>query len=262
MIELSKIGVTFSPNTVNEKKALKGISLAIDEGEFISLIGSNGAGKSTLLNVIAGEILPNSGTIKICGKDVTPLKPHQRSSWVARVFQDPLIGSCGDLTVAENLALASKRGTSRGLSSGLTQAMKAEFKESLASLNLDLATRLDTPMKLLSGGQRQAISLLMATWSPLKILLLDEHTAALDPRTAASIMELTQRIVKEKKITVLMVTHSLQYALQYGTRTVMLHEGQVLCDLSTEKRQGLTVQDLLSKFGTTIDDDKILLGAN
>lgn len=259
MIRLQNIHVTFAPDTVMEKKGLCGIDLDIREGEFVTVIGSNGAGKSTLLNSIAGEILPTSGAIYIDEDNVTKLPGYARAHFVARVFQDPLAGSCGDLTIAENLALAQRRGKTRYLSWALSRALKSDFKEVVKRLKLNLEDRLDTSMSLLSGGQRQAVSLLMATLSPLKILLLDEHTSALDPKTAAYVMDLTQEIINEKKLTALMVTHSLQQALRYGTRTIMLHEGKIIYDVQGEERARLTPQDLLKQFGTSVDDDRLLL---
>lgn len=259
MITLSNLKVTFAPGTVMEKQALRGINLKIAEGEFITLIGSNGAGKSTLLNAIAGEVRSTAGTIHIDDKEVTKLPAHGRAGLVARVFQDPLAGTCGDLTIAENLALAHRRGQSRGLRKGLSRSDREFYAETLKILKLGLESRLDTAMSLLSGGQRQAVSLLMATLSPLKILLLDEHSSALDPKTAAFVMKLTEEIVMEKHLTALMVTHSLQQALHSGTRTVMLHEGKVIYDVKGKARDKLTVPDLLKQFGTAMDDDRLLL---
>jgi putative ABC transport system ATP-binding protein len=259
MITLSHLKVTFAPGTVMEKKALRNIGLKISEGEFITVIGSNGAGKSTLLNAIAGEVMPTEGAIHIDDKEVTRLPAHARSDLVARVFQDPLAGTCGDLTIAENMALANRRGQSRGLSKALSRIDREYYAEKLKTLKLGLENRLDTAMCLLSGGQRQAVSLLMATLSPLKILLLDEHSSALDPKTAAFVMKLTEEIVTEKGLTTLMVTHSLHQALHSGTRTIMLHEGKVIYDVSGEDRKKLTVPDLLKQFGTAMDDDRLLL---
>ena len=256
MIALNAIKVLFSPGTATEKVALHALSLDIQEGEFVTVIGSNGAGKSTLLNIISGETLPQSGDVVIDGHTVTSLRTHERSHAVARVFQDPLAGTCGDLTVAENLALAQKRGLSRLFRLALTAQKKAHFKELLKSLNLGLETRLNTMISLLSGGQRQAVSLLMATQSPLKILLLDEHTAALDPKTAESVMNITNELVQTKKLTTLMVTHSLHQALDFGTRTIMLHEGKIIYDVRGEERKSLTPQDLLKRF--SLDDDRLL----
>lgn len=259
MITLNNIHVTFTPGTITEKKALQGVDLTIREGEFITVIGSNGAGKSTFLNAIAGEIIPSLGTIFIDDKDVTKLSSFDRADLVARVFQDPLAGTCADLTIAENMALALRRGKTRGLSPALNHATREHFKGILQQLNLGLEDRLDTLMSLLSGGQRQAVSLLMATLSPLKILLLDEHTAALDPKTASYVMELSQKIITEKQLTALMVTHSLHQALHFGTRTIMLHEGKIIYDVSGDERNKLTPQDLLNQFGRSMDDDRLLL---
>jgi len=259
MITLNNIHVTFSPGTITEKNALLGVNLKIQEGEFVTVIGSNGAGKSTLLNAIAGEVLPSQGSICIDDKDVSKLAPHARADLVARVFQDPLSGTCADLTIAENMALALQRGKRRGLSWALSHNTRDLFYQTLKNLDLGLENRIDTLMSLLSGGQRQAVSLLMATLSPLKILLLDEHTSALDPKTAAYVMELSQRIITEKQLTALMVTHSLHQALHYGTRTIMLHEGKIIYDVSGPERASLTAQDLLKQFGRSMDDDRLLL---
>lgn len=255
MIRLDNIHVTFNAGQVTEKKALIGLSLPIEESEFIAVIGSNGAGKSTLLNTIAGEVRSTQGQLIIDEEDVTKQPAFERARLVARVFQDPRSGTCGDLTIAENLALASRRGQSHPWKTAMTNL--SAFKDALSQLNLGLEDRMDTPMSLLSGGQRQAISLLMATLSPMKILLLDEHTSALDPKTAAFVMGLTTTIIEKKKLTALMVTHSLQQALHVGNRTVMLHEGKVIFDVKDPERRTLTVQDLLNKFG--VDDDRLLL---
>lgn len=260
MIKLKNLVVTFNQGTIQEKKALQGITLQIAMGEFITVIGSNGAGKTTLLNAISGEVKATSGVILIGDRDETTLPTHRRAADVARVFQDPLAGTCGGLTIAENMALAERRGHSRGLSWALRKQDRERYKEVLRILNLGLENRLDSLMSTLSGGQRQAVSLVMTTLSPLKILLLDEHTSALDPKTAAFVMKLTEKLIAEKKLTALMVTHSLQQALQYGTRTVMLHGGQVIYDVAGEARENLTAQDLLKQFGASVDDDKLLLG--
>lgn len=259
MITLKDINVTFSPGTVMEKPALRGINLAIEAGEFITVIGSNGAGKSTLLNTIAGEILPSQGQIFMDDDNVTAHLSYQRAALVARVFQDPLAGTCGDLTIAENLSLAAYRGQSRKWRRALTKTDLQTYRQCLEELGLGLENRLDTPMSLLSGGQRQAVSLLMATLSPLKILLLDEHTAALDPKTADFIMNLTSSMIQEKGLTALMVTHSLQQALHMGNRTIMLHEGKIIFDAKGQERAQLTPKDLFEKFGTSLDDDRLLL---
>lgn len=259
MITLKNIKVTFNSGTLIEKRALRGVDLKIKDGEFVTVIGSNGAGKSTILNVIAGEILPTTGSIRMGDNTVTKSPSYARASMVARVFQDPLAGTCGNLTIAENMALAERRGASRGFISALSKSKRAEYSDLLGRLNLGLHNRLDTLIGTLSGGQRQAISLLMATLSPLHILLLDEHTAALDPKTAAFVMKLSEDIIAEKNLTALMVTHSLSQALQSGTRTIMLHEGKIIYDVSGEERATLTPQDLLAKFGSSVDDDRLLL---
>lgn len=259
MIRLKNIHVTFGSNTILEKKALKGVNLDIEEGDFITVIGSNGAGKSTLLNSIAGDVMIVDGAIFIDEEDVTRKKAYDRAKVVSRVFQDPLVGTCGNLSIAENMALALDRGRVRGFNRALNFDRKEQFKTILKRLDLGLENRLDSEMCLLSGGQRQAISLLMATLSPLKILLLDEHTSALDPKTASYVLNLTQKIVAEKKLTVLMVTHSLQQALLVGNRTIILHNGKILYDVKGDKRLKITVEDLLSHFGRNIDDDRLLL---
>lgn len=259
MIRLDDIHITFSAHQIAEKKALRGIALDIAEGEFITVVGSNGAGKSTLLNAIAGEILPTSGKIFMDGQDVTPQPTYERARLVARVFQDPLAGTCGDLTIAENMALAAQRGHPRRLRPALSKISRDYYATQLERLGLGLENRLDTPMFLLSGGQRQAVSLLMATFSPLKILLLDEHTSALDPKTAAFIIELTNSIIKENNLTALMVTHSLHQALECGTRLIMLHEGCIIENIGEPMKKSLSIPQLLDKFGQTIDDDRLLL---
>lgn len=259
MISLSNINLTFAPGTSREKKALQNISLQINEGDFITVIGSNGAGKSTLLNTISGEYLSDSGVIFIDDQDVTHIPAQGRSRDVARVFQDPLAGTCGDLTIAENMALAHYRGQSRGFSRAIKSQSFDHYYAALKNLGLGLESRLDTSMSLLSGGQRQAISLLMATLSPLKILLLDEHTSALDPKTAAFVMDLTNHIIQTQKLTALMVTHSLNQAIKYGNRTIMLHEGRIVKDIQGEDRRQLTPDCVMSMFADAADD-KLLLG--
>lgn len=261
MISLKKINVSFGAGTPLYRIGLKDFCLDIHEGEFVTVIGSNGAGKSTLLNTIAGEILPTSGSIWIDAESVTNNYTNKRAQYVARVFQDPLAGTCASLSIAENLALAAKRGKNRFLNSSVNAAKREHFKNILKQLNLGLEKRLDTPMAMLSGGQRQAVSLLMSTLSSIKILLLDEHTAALDPKTSKFVMELTNKIVLENKLTALMVTHSLSQALQYGNRTIMLHEGKFIYDVKGDERQKLTPQDLMKQFGSSIDSDKLLLNS-
>lgn len=259
MIRLESIHVTFAAGQVTEKKAIRDLSINIEEGDFITVIGSNGAGKSTFLSTIAGDITASSGKIFIDGQDVTNQKAHQRAGLVARVFQDPLAGTCGELTIAENMALAEQRGRSRRWIPAISKNSRDFYASHLEKLGLGLENRLDTPMFLLSGGQRQAVSLLMATLSPLKILLLDEHTSALDPKTAAFVMQLTETIIAEKQLTALMVTHSLHQAIHSGNRTIMLHEGQIIDDMPEATKKDITINQLLAKFGETVDDDKLLL---
>lgn len=263
MLQIQNIHLTFSPNTPLETKALRGASLYIKPGEFVSVIGSNGAGKSSLLNVVAGDTFVDQGRILIDQKDVTRLPSWRRAKDVARVFQDPMAGTCEDLTVEENLSFAYRRGQGRGLKVATDQRLRTLFQDRLALLGLGLEKRLKDRIGLLSGGQRQAVSLLMATLRPSKVLLLDEHTAALDPRIAAFILELTNTLVREQQLTTMMVTHSMQQALEYGDRTVMLHQGQVIFDVSGEERQRMTVADLLAMFQqqqqTALADDALLL---
>ncbi|WP_032112835.1 ABC transporter ATP-binding protein [Candidatus Paracaedibacter symbiosus] len=259
MIHLDNIHVTFAPGQVTEKKAIRGISINIKEGDFITVVGSNGAGKSTFLNTIAGEVAALRGTISIDGQDVTKQKTHERARLVARVFQDPLAGTCADLTIAENMALAELRGKSRTWIPAISKQSRELYATLLERLGLGLENRLDTPMFLLSGGQRQAVSLLMTSLSPLKILLLDEHTSALDPKTAAFVMALTEEIIAEKNLTALMVTHSLHQAIYSGNRMIVLHEGRVIDDIDGTEKKNLSINQLLAKFGQTVDDDRLLL---
>jgi putative ABC transport system ATP-binding protein len=248
MIELNNIHVTFHAGTATEKQALRGIHLKIPAGEFLTVIGSNGAGKSTLLSIITGNVLPDQGTVVFEGVDVSRWSVEKRSTYVGRVFQDPLEGTCGALTIEENLALALKRGQKRGFRQAIPSRLKSHFQDILSQLNMGLENHLEQPIGLLSGGQRQAVSLMMAVLSPMKILVLDEHTAALDPKSAALIIQLTRQIVADKKLTALMVTHSMHQALEVGDRTIMLNNGQIIEDLSQEQRQNLTSQDLLKLF--------------
>lgn len=263
MLSARHLRLTFNPGTPIETQALRGMSLDIPSGQFVTVIGSNGAGKSTFLNAISGEQAVDSGHILIDGEDVTRLAVWDRARKVARVFQDPMAGTCENLTIEENLSLALGRGQFRSLRLAVREEMRALFRERLSMLGLGLENRLTDRIGLLSGGQRQAVSLLMAALRPSRILLLDEHTAALDPRTARFVLDLTARIVSEHQLTTMMVTHSMRQALEVGDRTVMLHHGQVVLDVSGEMRKALTVSDLLAMFekvrGETIVDDALLL---
>ena len=264
MIRVDKLSVVFGAGTALENRVLNELSLEIPSGQFVTVIGSNGAGKSTLLNVIAGEVSASAGRVIIGERDVTRLAAADRAALVARVFQDPRAGTCETLTVEENLALAASRGRARGLRLALNEAQRTRFRAALEGLGLGLENRLSDSIGLLSGGQRQATSLLMASIEPMQILLLDEHVAALDPRTAALVLQLTQRIIAEQKLTALMVTHSMRQALAMGERTLMLHEGRVVLDLSGEERKRMDVDGLVARFrsqhGETMDSDSLLLG--
>ena len=263
MLSAQDLFITFNPGTPIETRALRGMSLEIPAGQFVTVIGSNGAGKSTFLNAISGDIGVDTGRIAIDGLDVTRSPVWERAERVSRVFQDPMAGTCEDLTIEENMALAQQRGTRRGLRGAVKQAERAMYRERLSTLGLGLENRLTDRIGLLSGGQRQAVSLLMAALQPSRILLLDEHTAALDPRTADFVLQLTARIVQENKLTTMMVTHSMRQALDVGERTVMLHQGQVVLDVSGEERARLDVPDLLQMFekvrGEKLADDALLL---
>lgn len=263
MLKANDVQITFNPGTPIETKALQGLSLEIPSGQFVTVIGTNGAGKSTFLNAVSGDLRVDSGSILIDETEVTRLPPWQRASKVARVFQDPMAGTCEDLTIEENMALAQQRGNKRGLGRAVKNPQREVYRQQLARLGLGLENRLSDRIGLLSGGQRQAVSLLMAALQPSRILLLDEHTAALDPRTADFVLELTQRIVQEQQLTTMMVTHSMRQALDVGERTVMLHQGKVVLDVSGEQRKGMQIPDLLDMFeqvrGEKISDDSLLL---
>ena len=264
MITLTDLHVTFNPGTALENPVFSNLNLVIPDGQFVTVIGSNGAGKSTLLNVLSGDILPDRGEIQIGHQRVTTWRTARRAKLVARVFQNPLAGSCADLTVEENLAIAVQRGRARGLRPFRSRSFRQDCQTWLAQLDLGLENRLDDRMGRLSGGQRQAISLLMSTLAPNQILLLDEHTAALDPKTAQYILSLTQQIVESRNLTTLMVTHSMKQALQWGHRTIMLHGGKIILDVEGRERASLTVTDLLQQFealaGDDLADDSLLLG--
>ena len=263
MLSAKNLELTFNPGTPIETRALRGLSLSIPDGQFVTVIGSNGAGKSTFLNAVSGDQSVDKGSIHIAGEDMTRKPVWDRAHRVARVFQDPMAGTCEDLSIEENMALAHCRGTSRNLSRAVKNEHRALYRERLATLGLGLENRLTARIGLLSGGQRQAVSLLMAALQPSRILLLDEHTAALDPRTADFVLQLTDRIVRESKLTTMMVTHSMRQALDVGERTVMLHQGQVVLDVSGEERAKMDVTDLLHMFekvrGEKLADDALLL---
>ena len=263
MLELIGLYKTFNAGTVNEKRAIDGLDLTLEDGDFVTVIGGNGAGKSTTLNLIAGVFPADQGTIRLNGKDITRLPEHKRAKYLGRVFQDPMRGTAADMQIVENLALARRRGKRRGLAWGVTKDEKAEYPELLARLGLGLETRLDAKVGLLSGGQRQALTLLMATLTEPKLLLLDEHTAALDPKTAAKVLELTEEIISERKLTALMVTHNMTDAIRLGNRLIMMADGRVIYDVSGDEKKSLTVPDLLRKFeevnGSALDNDRMLL---
>lgn len=263
MLELHQVCKTFNPGTVNEKTALNHLSLTLEEGDFVTVIGGNGAGKSTMLNAISGVWPVDAGTVRIDGVDVTELSEHQRAVYLGRVFQDPMVGTAGNMTIEENLALAARRGEKRTLRWGIKKSEREQFKELLRPLGLGLEDRLTAKVGLLSGGQRQALTLLMASLKKPKVLLLDEHTAALDPKTAAKVLELSDQIVEEHKLTTLMVTHNMKDAIAHGNRLIMLDAGRVILDIRGEEKQKLTVPDLLARFtaasGEEVESDRLLL---
>ncbi len=265
MLELTDICKAFEKKTVNEKVALDQVSLSLNSGEFVTLVGSNGAGKSTLLNAIAGVYLPDCGRIMLDGREITHLSEHQRATWIGRVFQNPLTGTAPQMTVEENLVMAWKRGQRRRLRKAIRSQERSFFSEQLATLGLGLEDRLTTKVGLLSGGQRQALTLLMATLRKPQLLLLDEHIASLDPRTADIVMDLTCRIVNEQQLTAIMVTHNLEQALDAGTRTVMMHEGRIVLDIQGPERKRMNVMDLMNLFeknsGANLNSDRVLLAA-
>ena len=248
MIAITDLHKKFYPGTANEVYALRGIDLKVNAGDFVTIIGTNGSGKSTLLNAVAGTFLPDSGRIEIAGKDTTYRKDYQRVKFVSRVFQNPFMGTAPDMTIAENLHTAWLRGRHKKPKIGLNGERRRAYREAVAQLEMQLENRLDNLIGTLSGGQRQALTLLMAVISEPKVLLLDEHTAALDPKTAVVIMRLTDRIVREKKLTALMVTHNLRYALEYGGRILMMHQGGIVLDRSGEEKRGLSIDDVLKIF--------------
>ncbi len=263
MLEVKDIWKVFNAGTVNEKQALRGVSLTLKDGDFCTVIGGNGAGKSTLLNAVAGTWAVDGGSISIGGVDVTHLPDHKRAPYIGRVFQDPMLGTAPTMQILENLALAARRGQRRGLRWGVTKAEKEQYQEMLKNLDLGLEDRLTSKVGLLSGGQRQALTLLMASLKKPKLLLLDEHTAALDPKTAAKVLELSDRIVAESHLTTMMVTHNMKDAIQHGNRLIMMYDGKIVIDVSGEEKKKLTVPQLLELFnkvsGSDEADDKLLL---
>ena len=263
MLKLDNIHKTFNPGTINEKIALNGVNLTLNEGDFVTVIGGNGAGKSTTLNAIAGVWPIDSGKIYIGGDDVTKLSEHKRAKYLGRVFQDPMTGTATTMSIEENMAIAARRGEKRGLSWGITHQERDTYREMLKTLDLGLEDRLTSKVGLLSGGQRQAITLLMASIKKPKLLLLDEHTAALDPKTAAKVLEISDKIIAENHLTAMMVTHNMKDAIVHGNRLIMMHEGIVILNISGEEKKKLTVEDLLHQFekvsGEEFANDKALL---
>ena len=263
MLDIKEIFKTFNPNTINEKRALQGVNLHLMPGDFVTVIGGNGAGKSTLLNCVSGAYGVDAGQILIDGVDVTHLPEHKRAKYIGRVFQDPMMGTAATMQIEENMALAARRGKARTLRAGITKAEREGYKEQLKILDLGLEERLTAKVGLLSGGQRQALTLLMATLQKPKLLLLDEHTAALDPKTAAKVLDATQRIVEQNHLTTLMITHNMRDAITYGNRLIMMYDGRVVVDVSGEEKKNLTVEQLLNLFskasGSDEANDKLLL---
>lgn len=263
MLEIKNVYKTFNPGTINEKVALKGLNLTIEDGDFITVIGGNGAGKSTMLNAICGTWKIDSGSIIIDGTDISSMPEYKRAAFLGRVFQDTMMGTAADMGIEENLSLAKRRGKKRGLKWGITKTEREEYKTMLADLGLGLETRLKAKVGLLSGGQRQAITLLMASLQNPKLLLLDEHTAALDPKTAAKVLEITDKIVTEKKLTTLMITHNMKDAIKHGNRLIMMHDGNIIVDVRGEEKEKLTVDDLLELFtkasGNEFSNDRAIL---
>ena len=248
MIEISGLSKTFHPGTINEVKALSGITCRVEEGSFVVLVGTNGSGKSTLLNAIAGNFLPDEGKIILNGIDITRMAEHKRAEYIGRVFKNPFSGTAPDMSIAENIAMASRRGQTRNLRWALPGSLIRNFRERVRPLGMGLEDRLDSPIGKLSGGQRQALTLLMASWVRPKLLLLDEHTAALDPQTATKVIQLTEEVVKRDRLTTLMVTHSMQQAVNMGDRVLMLHKGKIVHDMAGPEKHRLKINDLLDLF--------------
>lgn len=263
MLEIKNIWKTFNVGTINQKTALSDVSLKLEEGDFVTVIGGNGAGKSTLLNAIAGTWFVDQGSISIGGTDVTKMPEYKRAQFLGRVFQDPMMGTAASMRIDENLALAARRGKARGLGAGITSKERDEFKELLKILDLGLEDRLTSKVGLLSGGQRQAVTLLMASLKKPKLLLLDEHTAALDPKTAAKVLATTDEIISRDSLTSLMITHNMKDAIAHGNRLIMMDSGKIILDIKGEEKKKLTVEDLLQKFaiasGGELDNDRMML---
>ena len=263
MLDIIGVEKTFNPGTVNEKHALRGINLHLDDGDFVTVIGGNGAGKSTMLNMIAGVYPVDCGTISIDGVDVTRLAEHKRAKYLGRVFQDPMTGTAADMQIEENLALAARRGALRSLRPGITAKERSEYKELLRMLDLGLEERLTAKVGRLSGGQRQALTLLMATLKKPKLLLLDEHTAALDPKTAKKVLDITEQIVAKDNLMTVMITHNMADAIRVGNRLIMMHEGRIVVDVKGEEKKKLTIEQLLQLFekssGSQMTSDKVML---
>ena len=264
MLEIKGVYKTFNPGSVNEKHALNGLDIVLNEGDFVTVIGGNGAGKSTFLNAVAGVWPVDAGKICIDGKDVTALPEYKRAKYLGRVFQDPMTGTAANMQIEENLALAARRGRRRGLRWEVTKGEREKYRDLLASLDLGLEDRLTAKVGLLSGGQRQALTLVMATLVKPKLLLLDEHTAALDPKTAAKVLEITEKVIAENNLTAIMITHNMSDALKHGNRLIMMNDGKIIFDVSGEEKKNLTVEDLLRKFsensGEAFSDDRAMLG--
>ncbi len=263
MLNIKNVGKTFNPGTINEKKALNNLNLYLEEGDFVTVIGGNGAGKSTMLNMVAGVYPVDCGSIVIDGVDVTRLPEYKRAKYLGRVFQDPMTGTAADMQIEENLALAARRGKKRTLRPGITSKERKEYIELLKILDLGLEKRLTAKVGLLSGGQRQALTLLMATLKKPKVLLLDEHTAALDPKTAKKVLDITESIVEKDKLTTIMITHNMADAIRVGNRLIMMHEGQIVVDVKGEEKKNLTIEQLLQLFeqssGSQFTSDKVML---
>lgn len=258
MVVIQDLRKIFNRNTIDEKAAIDGVGLEVKRGEFVTVIGSNGAGKTTLLNLLAGTYLADEGRIFIDDKEVTLLPEHRRAKYLGRIFQNPLMGTASSMTIEENLSMAELRGTRRGLSWGVTKRQRKRYKELLSTLELGLESRLSDRVSLLSGGQRQCLTLLMATLSLPKLLLLDEHTASLDPKTAEKVIDLTSRIVRENRLTTIMVTHNMLQAINFGDRMIMLHEGKIQFDVGGEEKSRLTVEEVVRRFGEKLEDETLL----